>query len=132
MVTPDPFGAAVEAFVGALDGRLRPTEAGFAGLFTDDAVLDVPFDGAGDGPPVVGRAAIAALANSLRGVLDFEQVIVHRILDVDETIIVCEYEALLNRHDLGRQFRRRYVSIMSLRGGEIEHLREYGGPFMAP
>ncbi len=129
---PDPhFAPAVAAFTEALGGRVVPSGPGFADLFTEDAVLRVPFDGDGDGAPVVGRAALSALVGALHDILQFHQVRFRSVLDVDATTVVCEYEALLERFDLGQRFRRRYVGVVVLRGGRIAELREYGGPFMS-
>ncbi|MEJ5913507.1 nuclear transport factor 2 family protein [Pseudokineococcus sp. 1T1Z-3] len=124
------FAPAVTALTAALGPRLRPGGPGFADLFTPDALLETPFDGDGDGPGVEGREAVAAMVTSLAGVLTFYDVRVHRVLDVDATTVVCEYEALLQRHDLGCRLRRRYVGVMTISDGLVAHLREYGGPFM--
>ena len=130
-VTDPHFAPAITAFTGALGDRLRPCGPGFVDLFTDDAVLEVPFDGAGDAAPVRGRAAMAGMVEALSGVLQFHQVRFHRVLVVEPTTVVCEYEALLERHDLGQRFRRRYISVLVLQDGRIAHLREHGGPFMS-
>lgn len=129
-MTDPHFAPAVTALTAALGHRLQPAGPGFADLFTVDGVVEVPFDGPGDTAPVCGRAALAAMVGSLSGVLQFHQVVVHRVLDVDATTVVCEYEALLHRHDLGQRYRRRYVGVLTLRDGLVAGLREFGGPFM--
>lgn len=127
---PVGFALPTAALVDALGDRLAPGIDGFADLFTDDAVLEVPFDGDGDVPPQVGRAAIVRVVDSLRGVLTFEGFEITAMHDVDETTVVYEAQGLLHRADLGRRFRRRYVTVVRLREGRIAHLREHGGPFM--
>lgn len=122
--------AGVDALTAALGSRLRPRGPGFADLFTDDAVLEVPFDGDGTSSAIRGRVDIAAMVASLVDVLHFDQVTVERVMDVDEATVVCEYGASLQRHDLGRRLRRRYIGVFSLRDGLVLHLREYGGPFL--
>lgn len=129
-MTDPHFAPAITAFTAALGHRLCPSGPGFADLFTADAVLEVPFDGSGDAAPIHGRTALAEMVESLSGVLQFHQVLVRRVLDVDATTVVCEYEALLHRHDLGQRFRRRYISVLTLRDGLMEQLCEYGGPFI--
>jgi len=129
-MTDPHFAPAITAFTAALGQRLTPAGPGFADLFTTDAVLEVPFDGDGDNAPIRGRTALAGMVESLSGVLQFHDVRVHHVLDVDATTVVCEYEALLHRHDLGQRFRRRYISVLTLHDGLIDQLREYGGPFM--
>jgi len=122
--------AGVDALTAALGSRLRPRGPSFADLFTDDAVLEVPFDGDGTGSAVRGRVAIGAMAASLVDVLHFHRVTVERVMDADGATVVCEYEASLQRHDLGRRLRRRYIGVFTLRDGLVSHLREYGGPFL--
>ncbi|MBD8727682.1 nuclear transport factor 2 family protein [Frigoribacterium sp. Leaf164] len=130
MQTPH-FAPAVEAFVAALEGRIDQDITSFPDLFHQDAVIDVPFDGAGDASPIVGRPAIEAMAASLESFLWFDEVIFDAVRATeDPAVMVCEYEAVLRRADRDGRLRRRYVSVITLRGGRISHLREYGGPFM--
>lgn len=130
METPH-FAPAVEAFVAALEGRIDQGITSFPDLFQHDAVIDVPFDGAGDAAPIVGRPAIEAMAASLDGFLWFDEVIFDVVRATgDSAVMVCEYEAILRRADRDGRLRRRYISVITLRDGRISHLREYGGPFM--
>ncbi|WIE65590.1 nuclear transport factor 2 family protein [Curtobacterium sp. MCLR17_036] len=129
MDTPH-FAAAVAAFVSALGDRVAPGVSSFPELFTPDAVIDVPFDGAGDVQPIVGRPAIEAMAAGLDGFLWFDEVTFHTVRSTDDpAVVVCEYEAVLRRADRDGRLRRRYVSVITLHAGRIGHLREYGGPF---
>lgn len=130
MDTPH-FAAAVAAFVTALEGRIDEDITSFPDLFQHDAVIDVPFDGAGDPSPILGRHAIEDMAASLDGFLWFDEVALHAIRATDDpAVMVCEYEAILRRADRDGPLRRRYISVITLREGRISHLREYGGPFM--
>lgn len=125
------FAPAVAAFTAALGDRLAPGVASFQDLFTDDAVIDVPFDGDGSAAPTVGRAAIAAMVASLEGFLRFESATISAVHDTTTLrTVVVEYEAVLHRADHPGALRRRYVSVVHLRAGRIAHLREHGGPFM--
>lgn len=129
METPH-FAAAVTAFVAALEGRIIQDVTSFPDLFEHDAVIDVPFDGAGDVSPIVGRRAIEAMATSLDGFLWFDEVTFHAVRPTDDpAVVVCEYEAVLRRADRDGRLRRRYISVITLREKRIFHLREYGGPF---
>lgn len=127
---PGTFDVAVTALSHALGDRLAPGVTSFADLFTDDGTIEVPFDGDGSAAPIAGRAALDAMVSSLDGVLRFDELTVTRVLDVDGSTVVCEYDAVLHRADLGSRFRRRYIAVMTLRDGRLVHLREYGGPFM--
>lgn len=125
------FDIAITAFVQALGDRLAPGISDFPGLFTEDATIEVPFDSDGTAQPIVGRAAIHAMTAALEGVLRFDEVefsVTHMTGNPD--VVVCEYNAVLTRFDLGGQFRRRYISVVTLQDGHIAHLREYGGPFL--
>jgi uncharacterized protein len=129
-MTDTHFDTALHAFTTALSDRLRPGVATFADLFTEDGVIEVPFDGDGTAAPLKGRAAIAGMVEALRGVLRFEQVEFTHTYDVDVATVICEYQARLHRADLGASFRRRYISVITLRDGQIAHVREYGGPLI--
>lgn len=130
MDTPH-FAAAVAAFVGALGERVAPGITSFPELFTEDAAIDVPFDGAGDVRPIVGRSAIEAMAAGLDGFLWFDEVTIRTVHQtIDPAVVVCEYDAVLRRADRDGPLRRRYIAVITLHGGHIRTLREYGGPFM--
>jgi len=130
MDTPH-FAVAVTAFVAALEGRIDGGITSFPDLFQHDAVIDVPFDGAGDPPPIVGRQAIENMAASLDGFVWFDEVTFHAVRGTDDpAVIVCEYEAVLRRADREGPLRRRYISVITIGERRISHLREYGGPFM--
>ena len=125
------FAAAVSAFAAALQDRLAPGIDSFSGLFHEDATIEVPFDGPGDGAPIIGKPAISDMVRSLAGFLWFDAVTFHSIRATDEPdVVVCEYEAVLRRADMSGPRRRRYISVITLRDGRITELREYGGPFM--
>lgn len=129
MDTPH-FAAAVAAFVTTLGDRIAPGITSFPELFTEDAVIDVPFDGAGNQQPIVGRPAIEAMAAGLDGFLWFDEVTFRTVLSThDPAVVVCEYEAVLRRADRDGRLRRRYIAVITVRAGRIRNLREYGGPF---
>ncbi|WIE80209.1 hypothetical protein [Curtobacterium sp. MCSS17_016] len=130
MDTPH-FDAAVSAFTTALAGRVSPSIASFPDLFRDDATIVVPFDGSGDGAPIVGKPAIEQMTRDLAGFLWFEHVTFDSVLPThDVNVVVCEYQAVLRRADMPGRQRRRYISIITLHEGRISTLREHGGPFM--
>lgn len=123
---------AVAAFTAALGERLDPGIFDFADLFHHDAIIEVPFDGDGSADPIVGREAIRAMTRALEGILRFDEVTFRNIYSTDDTAaVICEYEALLHRVDLGGQYRRRYISVLQFHQGRVILLREYGGPFLA-
>ncbi len=124
------FDVAVWAITAALGGRLGSGINSFPELFTEDGIIETPFDGDGTNPPMRGRAAMTAMVEALDGVLRFDEVTVTRVYDAEPPTVICEYEAVLHRADLGGAFQRRYVSVMTLRDGRISHLREYGGPLI--
>lgn len=130
-MTAPHFGVAVSALTASFGDRLAPGISDFIDLFHDDAVIDVPFDGDGHSEPIRGRHAIAQMTIALRGILHFDSVTITQLHSTGQAdVVVCEYEAVLTRSDLGGQFARRYVAIATLREGRIAHLREYGGPFL--
>lgn len=125
------FAATVSAFVAALGDRVLPGIDSFSALFHEDATIEVPFDGAGHGAPIVGKPAIDDMVGSLAGFLWFDAVTFHSIRATDEPgVVVCEYEAVLRRADMSGPRRRRYISVITFRDGLISRLLEYGGPFV--
>ena len=129
-MTGTHFDVAVRAITAALGSRLASGITSFPQLFTDDGVIETPFDGDGSTPPMRGRAAMTVMVEALDRVLRFDEVTVAHVYDTGASTVICEYEAILHRADLGSAFRRRYVSVMTLREGRISHLREYGGPLI--
>jgi ketosteroid isomerase-like protein len=130
-MTAPHFDVAVTALTAALGDRLAPGITDFVDLFREDAIIDVPFDGSGTERPMQGRAALQQMTTSLRGILRFDEVTILELHDTHQRgTIICEYEALLHRSDLRGSFRRRYISVITIHGGRITHLREYGGPFI--
>ena len=125
------FAAAVSAFTRALDGRLAGGVMSFPDLFSETATIVVPFDGDGDSAPVVGRAAIVEMSQSLSGFLWFDEVTFQSVLaTADPAVVVCEYAAVLRRTDMPGRQRRRYIAVITFDEGRISTLREYGGPFL--
>ena len=124
------FDVAVHAFTAALGPRLAAGLTTFPDLFTEDGVIEVPFDGDGTTPPIRGQQAIAAMVHALDGVLRFDEVAFTGVHDSPPATVVCEYHALLHRADLGGRFHRRYIAVLALRDGRIAHLREHGGPLL--
>lgn len=125
------FTAAVTAFTAAFSDHLIGDVASFPDLFSDTATIDVPFDGDGDGTPIVGRAAIAEMSRSLAGFLWFDEVSFQSVrATADPAVVVCEYQAVLRRADMPGRRRRRYIAVVTFSAGRISELREYGGPFL--
>jgi ketosteroid isomerase-like protein len=129
-VTAPHFDIAVSALTEAFGDRLAPGITDFIDLFVEDAIIEVPFDGDGSADPIRGRHAIAQITAELRGILHFDAVTITQLHSSGQAdVVICEYEAVLTRSDLGGQFARRYIAVATLREGRIAHLREYGGPF---
>lgn len=119
--------AGTHAVVVALGIRLAPGVSTWTDLFTDDAILEAKFDESAH--PYQGRQALAALARALAGVLRFEQVQVHEVIDAtDVRTVIYTSSAIFTRLDLGARYHRSYVSIAQLDGGRIARLREFGSP----
>lgn len=116
--------AGLPSYASAMRPHLSPggTSSGLSPASTASSSLRRP--GTRRGPGKGDITACAGLSRSRRQV-DFTQV--H---DVDGVTVICEYQARLHRADLGGSFYRRYVSVITLRGGQIAHLREYGGPLI--
>lgn len=128
MENPDP----VEVVDRALSLLLAHDMAGFADLWAEDGVLEFPFAAPGYPQRVEGRAAVREYLRGYPDVLDVRAVperVVHRTTDPD--VVVVEFAADGVVVATGRPYRMRYISVLTVTGGEIRHYRDYWSPLAA-
>ncbi len=128
MRSPDP----VEVVDRALALLLAHDMSGFAGLWAENGVLEFPFAPPGYPQRVEGRAAVREYLRGYPDVLDVRAVperVVHRTTDPE--VIVVEFTADGVVVATGRPYRMRYISVLTVTGGEIRHYRDYWSPLAA-
>ncbi|MET0135719.1 MAG: nuclear transport factor 2 family protein [Kibdelosporangium sp.] len=103
--------------------------AGFADLLAADGIVEFPFAPAGYPQRLDGRDA---LHEYLRGYNDHvlpETVVsrtVHRTTDPHVVVVEFEVEGTVVR--TGDSYRMRYIAVVTEKGGEIAHYRDYWSP----
>ena len=122
-----PFLAGVTTLLTtALGDRLDPGVTDYLDLFTDDAVLEVPYAPAGP-LRLDGRDAIADAMEKLRGVVALEPMtLTGAVAQGDRTVL--EYEGRVHVLKTDRRFEQRYIAVIGLREGRIALFREYANP----
>lgn len=104
--------------------------AGFAELFAEDGVHELPF--APPGVPVTlrGREAIhayfAAISATPIEFHEFTDLRVHQTTDSD--VVIAEYQAVGVITTADAPYRTRYIQVLQARDGEIALWRDYWNP----
>lgn len=103
--------------------------AGFAGLWAVDGVMEFPFAPAGYPQRLDGRAAVAEYLRDYTDRVDLRAVTertMHRTLDPEVVIVEFAVDGVAVQS--GRPYRPRYVSVITVREGEIARYRDYWNP----
>ncbi|TWF81764.1 ketosteroid isomerase-like protein [Pseudonocardia hierapolitana] len=116
----------------AMDLLLAHDMAGFAGLWAVDGAMEFPF--APDGYPqrLDGRAAVAEYLRDYTDHVDLRAITsrtVHRTADPEVVVVEFEVDGIAVR--TGRPYRMRYISVITVRNGEIAGYRDYWSPLAA-
>lgn len=103
---------------------------GFAGLFAEDGVFELPFAPPGVPRRIQRREEIRAYLTAGETPLVFEE---FRPVEIHETTgpetIIAEYDAHGEVATTGRPFTVRYLWVLGTFGGEIVFWRDYWSPF---
>ncbi|TQM46051.1 nuclear transport factor 2 family protein [Pseudonocardia cypriaca] len=116
----------------AMDLLLAHDMAGFAGLWAVDGTIEFPFAPAGYPQRLEGRAAVAEYLRDYTDHVDLRAITsrtVHQTVDPD--VVVVEFEVDGTAVRTGRPYRMRYISVITVRDGEITGYRDYWSPVAA-
>jgi ketosteroid isomerase-like protein len=116
----------------ALQLLLDKDMAAFAGLWADNGVLEFPFAPPGYPERLAGRAAIHEYLRDYPGILDLREItqqVVHQTLDPE--VVIGEFDAAGVVVATGRPYHLRYIAVITVRDGEIQHYRDYWNPLAA-
>jgi ketosteroid isomerase-like protein len=113
----------------AMDLLLAHDMAGFAGLWAVDGTMEFPF--APDGYPqrLDGRAAVTEYLRDYTDHVDLRAITsrtVHQTVDPEVVVVEFEVDGVAVR--TGRPYRMRYISVITVRNGEITGYRDYWSP----
>ncbi|MFC5834104.1 nuclear transport factor 2 family protein [Nonomuraea insulae] len=116
----------------ALKLLLDKDMAAFADLWAEDGAIEFPFAPPGYPPLVEGRAAIREYMRGYPDILDVREIVeqtVHQ--SVDPEVVIAEFEAAGIVVRTGKPYRLRYIAVITVRDGEIQHYRDYWNPLAA-
>ena len=116
----------------AMDLLLAHDMAGFAGLWAVDGTIEFPFASAGYPQRVEGRAAVTEYLRGYTDHVDLRAITsrtVHRTADPEVVVVEFEVDGVAVR--TGRPYRMKYISVITVRGGEIAGYRDYWSPVAA-
>jgi ketosteroid isomerase-like protein len=139
-VNDDPVKAPIAdpADFAALDPFFRIIEQGLAGLvqpghffdlLAEDITVDYVVTVPGYPRHIEGRAAVAELYRPYGTMIVLDRcfdLAVHH--DAAKGVVVLEYASDGHVVGTGRRYSNRYISVLTLRGGEVVHWRDYLDP----
>jgi uncharacterized protein len=118
-----------ELFDKALTLLLDKDMSGFADLWAADGIMEFPFAPPGWPVRLDGREAVREYLRGYTDVYDIKSVTeqtVHETADPEVIIAEVEVDGALVR--TGRPYRRRYISVLTVRDGHIVGYRDYWSP----
>ncbi len=128
---PLPFlGGITRLLTTALGYRLAAGVEDYLDLFSDDAVLEIPYGATVAGQHADGKPAIAAYMEKLRGTVTLEDMTLEASHDAGGTVVL-EYRGTVHAERNDTRFEQRYVAVVTLRNGRIALFREYSNPLLA-
>lgn len=104
----------------------------FAGLWSEDGVLEFPFAAPGYPARVSGRIAIAEYLRDYPSIVDVREIAERRVHQtVDPAVVVAEFDATGVVVATGSPYLMRYIAVITVRDNEIHCYRDYWSPLAA-
>lgn len=103
--------------------------SGFADLWATDGTMEFPFAPPGWPTRLDGREAVREYLRGYTDVFDIKNVTqqtVHETTDPEVIIAELEMDGVLVR--TGQPYQRRYISVITVRNGQIAGYRDYWSP----
>ena len=116
----------------ALQLLLNQDMAAFAALWAEDGILEFPFAAPGYPSRIEGRAAVTEYMRGYPDILQLETIptpVMHQ--SVDPEVVIVEFDATGTVVATGAPYRMRYIAVITVRDGEIQHYRDYWSPLAA-
>jgi ketosteroid isomerase-like protein len=116
----------------ALDLLLKHDMAGFAGLWTEDGVIEFPFAAPGYPPRVEGRDAIREYLRDYPNLLDVRAVTAKTVHETaDPAVVILEMTVAGVVVASQTPYELSYIAVITVVDGEIRHYRDYWSPLAA-
>jgi uncharacterized protein len=113
----------------AMELLLAHDMAGFAGLWAAEGTMEFPFAPEGYPERLDGRDAVTEYLRDYTDHVDLRAITrrtVHQTLDPEVVVVEFEVDGVAVR--TGRSYRMRYISVITVRHGEIVGYRDYWSP----
>ena len=121
-----------ELFADSLRHLLAKDMAAYVGLWAADGVMEFPFAPPGYPARLDGRAALDDYLRGYPDLFDVREIPAQTVHETsDPEVVVGEFEAAGLVVATGLPYRMRYVAVITARGGEIVHYRDYWSPVAA-
>jgi uncharacterized protein len=107
---------------------------GFVALFADDAVIEMPFAGAGLPARLDGKAAISALSKGMESApLRVDDIVTTAYYQTsDPELVVVEIVSQGTVTATGQRFEAPCIQVFRIRDGQIRLMRDYFNPVGLP
>ncbi|MDF3287899.1 nuclear transport factor 2 family protein [Streptomyces silvisoli] len=116
----------------ALRLLLAKDMAGFASLWAEDGILEFPFASAGYPQRLEGRDAVREYLRDYNDHVIPTAVVSRTVHETaDPEVVVVEFEVDGTVVATQRPYRMSYIAVLTARGGEIAHYRDYWSPLAA-
>lgn len=124
--------SSVEVFRRSLDLLVAKDMAGYVQLFAEDTVVEYGFPPPGWPKRMSGRAEVDGRLSNFPDFLRIEEVRdlkVHKTTDPE--VVVAELVLAGIVTATGKPYESRYIQVVTVRGGQIVHFRDYWNPLLA-
>jgi len=122
----DTFG---DLLKGALGTRLSPVED-FLELFAQEVIFEFPYAPEGFPARLEGRDSLAKHLERLGPLLEFDSFELKTVYPSGDTVIF-EFSCDGRGAETGNAYDQRYISVVTLRDGQIARYRDYWNPLIA-
>ncbi|MFD2416850.1 nuclear transport factor 2 family protein [Amycolatopsis pigmentata] len=113
----------------ALELLLAKDMSGFADLWAADGTMEFPFAPPGWPTRLDGREAVREYLRGYPDVFDVKGVVEQTVHETtDPEVIIAEVEVEGVEIPTGKSYRRRYISVITVRDGHIAAYRDYWSP----
>ncbi|MFF9587554.1 nuclear transport factor 2 family protein [Streptomyces achromogenes] len=124
-----PSPPAREVFQRFIDGTLNNDWDAVADTYAENVVVEIPFAPPGVATTTQGREELRTRLRGAGKIFRFTGVDDLKVRETsDPEVIVAEYGLTGEIIQTGKEFSFTYIMVVTVRGGEIVHSRDYGNP----
>ncbi|MCG7588212.1 nuclear transport factor 2 family protein, partial [Photobacterium sp. OFAV2-7] len=129
---PAGFASFSEMLKRALGAKVDQSAQSFIEMVTQDCVMEFPYAPEGGVKKVEGSAALASYLTRVSKLVNIDQIsepTVHQTLNQD--VVILEFDCNGQGLATGRPYNQRYISVITLNQGQIQHYLDYWNPLIA-